>query len=175
MTDLRYPIGPMPTPLTLTAEERGAATAQIAELPGLLSAAVEGLTEAQLNTPYREGGWTVRQVAHHVAESHMNAFVRLKLALTEDNPVIKPYEEALWADLPDTQLSPEVSLTLISSLHVRLGLLFGALDQGGPEWGRLWTHPAQERTYTVDTLLAMYAWHGRHHVAHISGLRERQG
>lgn len=173
--DPRYPVGPMPTPLTLTPPERVEALGQVFALPADLFEAVQGLSEAQLATPYREGGWTVRQVVHHVAESHMNAFIRLKLALTEDNPVVKPYEEDRWATLPDHELVPEVSLNLIDALHSRLGMLFAALDPQGDDWARPWTHPAQDRTYSVDTLLAMYAWHGRHHVAQITALRERMG
>ncbi len=140
-------------------------------LPGELRAAVTGLSTSQLDTPYREGGWTVRQVVHHVAESHMNAFVRVKLALTEENPVIKPYEEDRWAQWPDHQLLPEVSLTLLDALHARLLPVLEDVT----DWSRPWTHPAQGRTYTLATLLAMYDWHGRHHVAHITGLREREG
>ncbi len=169
--DPRYPLGPMPTPLELTPLERQAALRHLRDLPQELRAAVQGLTGAQLDTPYREGGWTVRQVVHHVAESHLNAFIRVKLALTEDNPVVKPYDEGLWAALPDAALPPEVSLSLVDALHARLPPV---LD-GVTDWSRPWTHPAQGRTYTLDTLLAMYAWHGRHHVAHISALRGRRG
>lgn len=169
--DPRYPLGPMPTPLELSTRERETALTHLRLLPGELRAAVAGLSNAQLDTPYREGGWTVRQVVHHVAESHMNAFVRVKLALTEENPVIKPYEEDLWANLPDHQLPPEGSLTLVDALHARLLPVL----EGVTDWSRPWTHPAQGRTYTLDSLLALYAWHGRHHVAHITGLRGRQG
>ncbi|PTA69153.1 YfiT family bacillithiol transferase [Deinococcus arcticus] len=171
MTDPRYPLGPMPTPLYLTPEERTAALQALRTLPGELRAAVSGLTAAGLDTPYRPGGWTARQVVHHVADSHLNAFTRVKLALTEDNPAVKPYEEALWAELPDSRLAPEVSLELLASLHVRLV----AVLEGVSDWSRPWTHPAQDRTYTLDTLLAMYAWHGQHHVAHLTGLRRREG
>lgn len=169
--DPRYPLGPMPTPLELSAGDRAEALDHLRRLPGELRAAVAGWSDAQLDTPYREGGWTVRQVVHHVAESHLNAFVRVKLALTEENPVIKPYEEDRWASLPDHQLPPEVSLTLLDALHARLLPVLEDVT----DWGREWTHPAQGRTCTLDTLLAMYAWHGRHHVAQITGLRGRQG
>lgn len=172
-TDPRYPLGPMPTPLSLSAGERETALTQLRLLPAELRAAIHGLNNTQLDTPYREGGWTVRQVVHHVAESHLNAFVRVKLALTEENPVIKPYEEDLWAGLPDHQLPPEVSLTLLDALHARLLAVLGGVTV--TDWSRPWTHPAQGRTYTLDSLLALYAWHGRHHVAHITGLRGRQG
>ncbi|MBZ9714372.1 YfiT family bacillithiol transferase [Deinococcus multiflagellatus] len=176
MTDLRYPLGPMPTPPHLTPEERAAALQALRTLPEALRAAVSGLTGPQLDTPYRPGGWTVRQVVHHVADSHLNAFARVKLALTEDNPAVKPYEEGLWADLPDSRLPPEVSLTLLDALHTRLvAVLYGTPLEDTATWARPWTHPAQGRTYTLDTLLAMYAWHGQHHVAHITGLRGREG
>ena len=171
--DARYPLGPMPTPLELSASEREEALEHLRCLPGELRAAVAGLSDAQLDTPYREGGWTVRQVVHHVAESHMNAFVRVKLALTEDNPTIKPYEEERWAGLPDHHLPPEISLTLVDALHTRvLPVLEGVTIT---QWSRPWTHPGQGRTYTLDTLLAMYAWHGRHHIAQITGLRGCEG
>ncbi|GGR48396.1 putative metal-dependent hydrolase [Deinococcus seoulensis] len=173
--DLRYPLGPMPTPQTLTPVERVEALGHLFALPADLFDAVQGLSDEQLSTPYRDGGWTVRQVVHHVAESHMNAFIRLKLALTEENPTIKPYEEDRWATLPDHELVPDVSLNLLDALHSRLGMLFASLDPAGYDWARPWTHPAQGRTYTVDTLLAMYAWHGRHHTAQITALRERNG
>lgn len=171
MSDLRYPTGPMPTPQALAPAERQAALAALHALPAELRAAVQGLTDAQLDTPYREGGWTVRQVVHHVADSHLNAYTRVKLTLTEDNPTVKPYEEGLWAELPDSALPPEVSLALLERLHGRLVAALG----GVTDWSRPWTHPAQGRTHTLDTLLAMYAWHGRHHVAHVTGLRQRQG
>lgn len=171
MTDLRYPTGPMPTPSTLTPAERKDALAAIRALPAALRAAVQGLSDAQLDTPYRDDGWTLRQVVHHVADSHMNAYVRVKLALTEVNPTVKPYEEGRWAELPDQGLPPELSLNLLECLHMRL---MTVLD-GVTDFTHQWTHPAQGRMYTIDTLLGMYAWHGRHHVAHITGLRERQG
>ncbi|MFC4637659.1 YfiT family bacillithiol transferase [Deinococcus hohokamensis] len=167
MTDLRYPLGPMPAPLSLSREERDGALMALGALPQELRAAVAGLSETQLDTPYRDGGWTVRQVVHHVADSHLNAYVRTKLALTEDNPAVKPYEEGLWAELPDSHLPVEVSLQLLQALHGRWVPLLGQVT----DWSRPWTHPAQSRAYTLDTLLAMYAWHGRHHTAHITGLR----
>jgi uncharacterized damage-inducible protein DinB len=161
----------MPTPLELTPPERQVALRHLRGLPQELRAAVQGLTDAQLDTPYRKGGWTVRQVVHHVADSHMNAFFRLKLALTEANPVVKPYDEGAWADLPDAALPPHISLGLLDALHARL---LTVLD-GVTDWSRPWTHPAQGRASTLDTLLAMYAWHGRHHVAHIAALRGQRG
>lgn len=166
----RFPLGPMPTPLALSPDERAAALDALRALPAELRAAVAGLDDAGLDTPYREGGWTVRQVVHHVADSHMNAHIRLKLALTEADPVIKPYEESLWAELPDSALVPAVSLDLLDALHTRLVPVFASVT----DWARPWTHPASGR-WTLDTLLAMYAWHGRHHTAQITGLRERLG
>ena len=165
MTDARYPLGPMPQPLTLTPEERAGAVQALRVLPAALWAAVEGQPDAVLGTPYRDGGWTVRQVVHHLADSHMNAVVRLKLALTEENPTVRPYEEGQWATLPDMWLPVAPSLALLEGLHTRWAAVLEAL---APEdWARAWTHPAQGQTFTVDTLAAMYAWHGRHHLAHI--------
>lgn len=171
LTDARYPLGPMPLVQSLTPAQRNEARRAVADLPAALRAAVQDLTDAQLDTPYREGGWTVRQVVHHVADSHLNAFVRLKLALTEPNPTIKPYDEALWAQLPDTHLPVGVSLDLLSALHTRLGVLLDSVT----DWTRPWTHPATGQTWTVDSLLAMYAWHGQHHTAHITALRAQRG
>lgn len=165
MTDPRYPLGPMPQPLTLTPEERVEATAAIRVLPAELRAVVASQPAPVLDTPYRDGGWTVRQVVHHISDSHMNAVVRLKLALTEANPTIKPYEEGDWARLADMALPIEPSLSLLGGLHARCTALLEALTPD--EWAREWSHPTQGRTYTVDTLAAMYAWHGRHHLAHI--------
>lgn len=165
MTDARYPLGPMPQPLTLTPEERVGAVQAIRALPAQLRAAVEGQPDAVLGTPYRDGGWTVRQVVHHLADSHMNAVVRLKLALTEENPTVRPYEEGEWARLPDMRLPVAPSLALLAGLHVRWAALLESLSP--EEWGHEWTHPALGRASTVDTLAAMYAWHGQHHLAHI--------
>jgi len=146
-------------------EQRAQALAALHSLPAELRAAVEALPEAGLDTPYRKGGWTGRQVVHHVADSHLNAYARVKLALTEENPVIKPYEEGLWAELPDALLPVEVSLSLLEALHTRLVSVLESL--GESDWAREWTHPGAGKTFTLDTLLAMYAWHGRHHVAHL--------
>jgi hypothetical protein len=147
---------------------------QIAATPGKLRIAVAGLDRAQLDTPYREGGWTVRQVIHHVPDSHLNAYVRLKLALTEDGPVIRPYDEALWAALEDSRQTPvEVSLTLLDSLHARWVTLLRSL--GADDFRRTLRHPDHSGILTVDWLTALYAWHGRHHVAHVTSLRERLG
>jgi|SRR5215831_10410856 len=169
--DLRYPIGAFEPVQTLTDERRAACIAQIRDAPACLSAAVAGLKPAQLDTPYRPGGWTVRQLVHHVADSHMNAFMRFKLALTENEPTIKTYEEALWAELADTKTpSIEPSLAILENLHMRWVILLRAL--GPRDWPRRFRHP-QWGLATVDFLLAQYAWHGRHHVAHVTSLRER--
>lgn len=170
MTDPRYPLGPMPQPLALSAAERAAALSAIRALPAELRLAVAGLTDTQLDTPYREGGWTVRQVVHHVADSHLNAYARTKLALTEDNPTVKPYHEQLWAELPDSALATELSLLMLEQLHGR----WEAVLSDVTAWDRPWTHP-QTGQWTLDTLLGMYAWHGQHHAAHITGLRKREG
>ena len=172
--DLRYPIGPFRRPPSLDAAGRADAIQTIAETPGKLRNAITGLDDQQLDTPYRPGGWTVRQVAHHVPDSHLNAYVRFKLALTEEEPTIKPYEEARWAELPDVRTVPvSVSLTLLEMLHERwLGLL-RALSPADRR--RTFRHPEHGRLLSLEQALALYAWHGRHHVAHITGLRERSG
>jgi hypothetical protein len=171
--DLRYPIGEYVAKTTLTPAERSEAIARIAEAPKRMREAVGGLSGGQLDTPYRPGGWTVRQVAHHVPDSHMNAFIRLKLALTENEPTIKPYEEQLWAQLPDARETPvEVSLALLDFLHLRWGILLRALQPS--DFARRLVHPANG-VMTVDNLVHHYAWHGQHHVAHITSLRQREG
>jgi uncharacterized damage-inducible protein DinB len=171
--DLRYPIGAFQAVQTLTGDQRAACIAQIAEAPARLAAAVAGLTPAQLDTPYRPGGWTVRQLVHHIADSHMNAFTRFKLALTENESTIKTYEEALWAELADTKTPPlESSLAILENLHKRWVILLCSL--GSADWPRKFRHP-EWGPGTVDFLLAQYSWHGRHHVAHITALREREG
>ena len=173
MTDPRYPIGPFTKPTAFDDAFRQAARAAIAAAPGLLKSAVAGLSKAQLDTPYRPGGWTVRQVVHHVPDSHMNAYIRFRWALTEDEPVIKTYDERLWADLPDARTAPiEPSLDLLESLHARWMALLSALT--ARDFARCLAHPEMGRV-DLDTLLALYAWHGRHHAAHITTLRERSG
>jgi DinB superfamily len=173
MTDLRYPIGPFQTPASVTASERAALVDQIAALPGDLRAVVGGFDDAQLDTPYRDGGWTVRQVVHHVPDSHVNAYTRFKLALTEEVPTIKTYEEAQWAELPEARSAPiGVSLALLEALHQRWVLLLRVLAPG--QFGRSFRHP-DLGLMTLDQQIAMYAWHGRHHLAHITSLRTRMG
>lgn len=174
MTDLRYPIGNFAYDGAMTDARRAACVARIAAAPAALRAAVAGLSDAQLDTPYRPGGWTVRQVVHHVPDSHLNAYVRIRLALTEDTPTIKPYEEARWAELPDARTLPiEASLALLEGLHARwVALLRGLVAADG---ARQFHHPEHGRLITVDELIAMYAWHGEHHVAHVTSLRLRNG
>ncbi|MEJ7738673.1 MAG: YfiT family bacillithiol transferase [Chitinophagaceae bacterium] len=173
---LRYPIGKLvDQPFAdepFSGQIKQAYTFEIGQLPGLLENAILNLDEAQLNTTYRPGGWTVQQVVHHVADSHMNAYMRFKLALTEDNPTIKPYDEHAWAQLPDTQNIPvNISLTLLHALHVRWLELIKNVSE--PDWNRTVFHPEHKRNITLWNMLRTYAWHGKHHVAHISTLRER--
>ena len=170
-TDLRYPIGPFTVP-DRSPETIARLVDEIAEAPRRLREALAGLTDAQLDTPYRDGGWTVRQVAHHVPDSHLNAYVRFKLALTEDTPRIKPYDEARWAALPDSRLDPAVSLALLDALHGRWVALLRSLAPEDSE--RASDHPETVAT-PLRTALGLYAWHGRHHAAHVTGLRERMG
>jgi uncharacterized damage-inducible protein DinB len=172
-TDLRYPIGKFGRPAGLTTEERGKDIDTIAEMPARFAAAVQGLSAAQLDTPYRPGGWSVRQLIHHVPDSHMNAYVRFKLTLTEDEPTIKPYEEARWAELADSKSTPiEKSLALLENLHARWVPLLRSLSAA--EWERKFRHP-ELGPMRLDQNLALYSWHGRHHTAHITSLRERNG
>ena len=171
MKDPRYPIGKFSYEGSVTAEQRTTFLDEIAQTPSSLRAAVKGLSEAQLDTPYRDQGWTVRQVVHHVPDSHMNAFVRFKLALTEDEPTIKPYAEGRWALLGDVKATPiEVSLTLLDSLHDRWMRLLRSITPD--EWKRTFRHP-EVGVLRLDKTLALYAWHGQHHVAHITELRKR--
>lgn len=166
LDELRFPIGPFRYVGEATPAWRAARIGEIEALPGLVRAAVEGIAEAQWDTPYRPGGWTVRQVVHHLPESHMNAYIRFKLALTEDHPTIKPYREAAWADLPDVrQVPPDVSLALLDALHHRWTAVLRAMSPG--EFARTLRHPEYGRTFTLDEMLGMYAWHGRHHLAHV--------
>lgn len=172
MSDERYPIGKFTQVQQLSAAERVAAIEQITAAPATFRQAVAGLDDAQLDTPYRNGGWTVRQVAHHLPDSHMNAYMRFKWGLTEDVPAIKTYEEKDWAQTPETSAPIATSLDLLTALHARwVNLLRGmrpadfARTVKHPDWG----------TPSLDTLLALYAWHGRHHTAHVTSLRDRMG
>jgi hypothetical protein len=170
--DPRYPVGPCPQPQSADSAQIHAYIATLAALPENLRSAVYGLSDAQLDTPYREGGWTVRQLVHHIADSHMNAYARTKLALTEDWPAIKPYDEKLWARLPDSVLPVEVSLEILDPLHRRWVAVFKSLS--GADWERGYQHPERGRT-TLLQALALYDWHARHHVAHITELRKSKG
>ena len=173
MSDPRYPIGKFQFEGPLSEDQRNSLIASIEQTPAAIRAALHGLASEQLDTPYREGGWTVRQVAHHVPDSHMNAYVRFKLALTEHEPTIKPYAEDRWARLADTQSTPvEVSLALLESLHARWVRLLRSLRP--EDWKRTFRHP-ELGLVSLEKNLALYAWHGRHHIAHITELRKRQG
>ncbi len=173
MSDMRFPLGKFSRDPNVDAAKRAALIGHIAEAPARLAAAVHGLDDAQLDTPYRPDGWTVRQVAHHVPDSHMNAYIRCKLAVTEDNPPAKTYEEAAWAELADARTMPVTpSITLLRVLHERWVVWLRSLDEAAyartcqhPQWGRM----------TVDDLIQLYAWHGRHHAAHVTELRKRMG
>jgi hypothetical protein len=169
--DLRYPVGQFRFPKSVSAEDLARFVEQIADTPARMRTAIAGLADAQLDTPYRPGGWTDRQVAHHVPDSHINSYVRFRLALTEDDPVIKPYEEARWAELADARTLPvEPSLALLENLHARWVPLLRSLS--GADWKRNFRHP-ELGLVSLENNAALYAWHGRHHVAHITALRER--
>jgi hypothetical protein len=169
--DPRYPIGKFVRPESISVDDRVNAIATLADLPSELRNAVQGLSHADLNTPYREGGWSSRQVVHHIADSHMNAFIRVRLALTEDWPTIKPYNEAAWAELHDVTAPVEWSLELIESLHARWVMLLQSLSD--EQWQRGFVHPESGRQ-TIEMSTLNYAWHSRHHVAHINHLRIAQ-
>ena len=169
--DSRYPIGNFEWSGSATDAERKQSIAKIADTPARLREAVRGLNEEQLDTPYREGGWTVRQVVHHLADSHMNAFVRFKLALTENQPTIKPYNQDLWVGTADAKSFPvNASLNLVESVHARLVALLRSMVP--EDFARTFNHP-ESGINTLDKYLALYAWHGPHHVGHITSLRER--
>ena len=171
--DLRYPVGRFTRPASLSPAQRKEAIDAIAATPAAMRAAVKGLTDAQLDTPYRPDGWTVRQVVHHVPDSHMNAYCRFKLALTEETPTIRPYDEARWAELSDARDTPiETSLQLLDSLHDRWVRLLRSLQPA--DWKRTFNHP-ELGIMPLEKNLALYSWHGRHHVAHITELRKKMG
>ena len=173
--DLRYPVGKFSRPTSaLSPTERSRMIDEIAAAPAGLRSAVRGLDDRRLDTPYRPGGWSVRQVVHHVPDSHLNAYCRFKLALTEDVPTIKPYDETKWAEMADGRSAlVEESLTLVDALHKRWVLLLR--DMTPSDFGRKLNHPEWDAPLSLDHMLALYAWHGRHHVAHITSLREREG
>jgi hypothetical protein len=170
---LRYPVGRFEPVLPSTSELRAVAIDAIARLPAAMRDAVSGLNERQLDTPYRPGGWTVRQVVHHVADSHMNGFIRVKLALTEDSPTIKPYDENAWATLADVRLPVRVSLELLDGIHTRWVAVCRAMT--ADQFTRSFVHPEHGMRMTLDYHLQNYAWHSRHHVSHITELRRREG
>ena len=170
---LRYPIGKFSPSLPITDEQVERYIFSLAGLPASLQEAVAGLTPAQLDTPYREGGWTVRQVIHHLPDSHMNGYMRQKLALTENLPLIRPYDEAAWAALPDSQQgAPEVSIALLAALHQRWVLLLKCLQPEQRE--REFVHPEAGKQ-RIREHIGLYAWHGEHHLAHITALKKRKG
>jgi hypothetical protein len=170
--DPSYPIGRFDRSAPCTPDTRRAAIEAIAAMPEHLRRALDGLSDAQLDTPYRPGGWTVRQLVHHVADSHANGYVRTKLALTEENPTIKPYLQDAWAALPDSRLPVALSLGFLDGVHARWTALWRSLDDA--DFSRVFTHP-ELGPQTLDAQLHLYAWHSRHHVAHVTTLRDREG
>jgi hypothetical protein len=168
--ELRYPIGRFAPPASSLSGVRAAYIRTLRQLPANLRAAVAGLNDTQLDTPYREGGWTVRQVVHHIADSHVQAYIRCKTALTEDWPTVKVYDEAAWANLPDSRLPIDISLALIEALHGRWVALLEAMTDD--DFRKGYNHPERGRQ-NLANVMAMYAWHSRHHTAHITGLRAR--
>jgi hypothetical protein len=171
---LQYPIGRATIPENPDPELISGWVQNIKELPAALHEATTGLTDEQLDTPYRPGGWTIRQVVHHLADSHMNSFIRFKLALTEENPTIKPYDEGRWAELPDTTVFPiDSSLLLLAGLHDRWTVLLSGLSADDLE--RTFFHPENKTTNSLKRVIGIYSWHGLHHLAHITQLRERSG
>lgn len=173
MADVQYPIGKFSEDPDVTPEKRQKWIAEVEQAPSVFRRAVAGLTQAQLDTPYREGGWTVRQVIHHMADSHLQSVVRFRLALTEENPAISGYDPAKWAELPDAKIGPvEVSLALFEAIHGRWLLLLRAMNPA--DFRKTFRRP-DGQVIALDRLLQTYAWHGKHHAAHITGLRERMG
>ena len=170
--DVRYPIGQFEKPNLINKQELSGWIRIIAGFPEEIASEVLSLTDEQLDTPYRDGGWTVRQVVHHCADSHMNAFIRFKLALTETDPIIKPYYEALWAELPDSKIHLESSLNLLKGLHERWRKLLESLDD--EDLKRTYVHPEHGRPIPLDEVIGMYAWHCNHHLAHITVLKRNQ-
>lgn len=173
MTDLSYPIGKFSPPEMITEAHRIQWIKDIEEMPALLRNAVTGLNQKQLDTPYRPDGWTVRQVVHHLPDSHINSYVRFKWTLTEDKPVIKAYDEASWAMLADSSADIELSLALLDSLHARWVVLLSAMSDA--DFEKSFVHPESGKEIGLARNLALYSWHGSHHVAHVTSLRERMG
>lgn len=170
---LRHPVGRYQPPPQITAEDRTRWIAELEALPSQLKQTINGLSEEQLDTPYRPGGWTIRQVVHHLPDSHMNSYVRFRFALTEDAPLIKPYSESVWAQLADAKSAPvDLSLGLLENLHARWIILLRSLSDD--QFARVYRHP-ESGDVRLDKALGLYAWHGRHHLAHIANLRQRNG
>ena len=170
---LRYPIGRFVAPSQVSEEERQQYIVEIAQLPQHITTAVDRLSDEQLNTPYRDEGWTLRQVVHHLPDSHLNAYARFRIALTEDSPTIRPYREDRWAELSDARTARlEPSLQLLESLHLRWVMLLQSLTD--EDFARTYVHPEQDQPVRLDVALANYAWHGNHHVAHITTLKDRK-
>ncbi len=173
MADLRYPVGPFVAPAALSTATRAAAIKTLAELPARMRLSCAGLSEAQLDSPYRPGGWTVRQVVHHTADSHLNAYLRTKFALSDEAPTIRPYPEQIWAEMADAKAAPvSMSLGLLDALHGRWVMLLRSLEPA--QFARTLVHP-ERGTMSIDDVLAMYEWHSRHHTAHITALVDREG
>ena len=171
--DLSFPIGKWQKPEAISSADRQRLIAVIAAAPDQFRAAVQGLNDKQLDTPYRPSGWTVRQVIHHIPDSHMNSYLRMKFAVTENDPLVKAYDEAVWARLHDAStMRLEPSLQMISGLHARWSDFLGSLTEA--EWARAFVH-SENGPMRVDIALSLYAWHSQHHAAHITRLREREG
>jgi len=173
LEQLQYPIGKFQKPEIISRKTIDAWIVEIASFPERIEKAIAGMTEVQLDTPYRPDGWTVRQVVHHCADSHMNSFIRFKLALTEENPQIKPYEEQLWAEAPDYDLDPAVSIALLKALHFRWVVLLRSISE--KDFSKTFYHPGSQKIYRLDINTGIYAWHCNHHLAHITELIRREG
>jgi hypothetical protein len=170
---LKYPVGKLQLKESYTASEIVSLIAEIESLPSKLEAAIGGFSDKQFDTPYREEGWTIRQVIHHMADSHMNAYIRFKWALTEDTPLIKAYFEKTWAETPETSADPALSVALLKALHAKWIVLLGKLSSS--DLSKSFIHPETKKVIPLDRLIATYAWHGKHHLAHIVSLKERMG
>jgi len=170
--DDRYPIGKFEAKESYNKEELVALIYEIANLPDRISKEVDGMTTDQLDTPYRDGGWTIRQVIHHLADSHMNAYIRMKWTLTEDTPVIKAYDEKAWAETGETQLDPIISITLLKSLHAKWITLINSFSKD--DLTKEFAHPETKKNQSLERMIAMYAWHGNHHLAHITSLKQKK-
>lgn len=168
---LRYPIGKFAPQSSYTKEEKKKLIADIAALPAQLAEAVKHFSKEQFATPYRDGGWSVQQLIHHIADSHMHSYIRFKWTLTEDKPVIKAYEEKDWAETIDNQLDPTISIAFITAFHAKWSAMLSLLNDEA--WSRSFIHPQTQKEINLERMLALYAWHGKHHLAHITSLKER--